>query len=68
MANWYDEETTAVHRSKAKERLAKAKEMHKNEIPVRLDAKTTIFIKPGQDPETEIKKYLERLNQSRNVF
>lgn len=58
--SWIIEESVPAARKKALEGLEKARQMHQGEIPVKINSKTTIFVKPGTDPETARRKFLER--------
>ena len=63
--NWA-EETSAEQTSKAKIALAKAKELHKDEIPVRVDDKIIIYVKRGANIEKAIANFKERVKSSRS--
>ena len=46
-----------VNKTKAQILLDKCKKMNEGKIPVRVDERTTIFIKPGEDPVKAVEKY-----------
>ena len=63
--NWVADENSVSRKSHGQEVLAKAKEIHKGEIPVKVDDRTTIFIKPGKDPVAEVEAYKKRVQKCR---
>lgn len=60
-------EDAKVLHGQAVKLLAKAKEMHKGEIPVIVDSKTTIYIRPGVDPVEAVERFKKRLEISRKT-
>ncbi len=49
------------HEEKKKIRHIKKQSPDQGEVPVKINAKTTIWIKRGQDPEVRKAMYLERI-------
>lgn len=55
-------------RTKAEILLEKAKKHEAGKIPVRVDSKTVIFIKPDKDPAEAVARFISQVQKSRNKF
>lgn len=56
-------------RERALKTLEKAKEANKDRtVPVKIDARTTIFIRPGEDPEKARIRFVEGLRKSGSEY